>query len=281
LLDYRSGQELATFAPLDAPMVSWLCFNRAGTQLAVAGENNTVQMWDLRSVRRQLAALGLDWSEPSPESPSFLPTNPPGSAEPVEFGFHIPPRAAGTSPRLLDLTAFYNASLTNMWASDGAGNDLASLPPGVQTLSGVDYDVRGSIHVRGGDAALGYPDVVKGIHVGQKCLRLHFLGGVASKPVNGQVVATNLIHYADGNEIEMPVIAGRDTANWWFLPGESAHELDVAWTGSNAWVSGSSYRIRLLHFAWSNPHPDAPIKTLDFISALGGAAPFLVAITAE
>jgi hypothetical protein len=110
---------------------------------------------------------------------------------------------------------------------------------------------------------------------------LHFVGGVRFDPVKGEGVATNRIHYSDGQTIDVPVIAGRDLAKWWFRPGESTDGLDVVWTGSTPKAADDGNKIRLLHFAWSNPRPEVVIESLDFISAVGKAAPFLVAITAE
>ena len=39
--------------------------------------------------------------------------------------------------------------------------------------------------------------------------------------------------------------------------------------------------LRLFRTTWTNPRPDLEIKTLDFISAMSKAGPFLVALTAE
>ena len=40
-------------------------------------------------------------------------------------------------------------------------------------------------------------------------------------------------------------------------------------------------RIRLFRVTWDNPSPDVEIRTLDFVSLMRVAAPFLVAITVE
>jgi hypothetical protein len=52
--------ELATFEE-----GSPLCFSADGTKLAVySAEAKVLMIWDLRQVRRQLAAIGLDWDAP-------------------------------------------------------------------------------------------------------------------------------------------------------------------------------------------------------------------------
>jgi hypothetical protein len=39
--------------------------------------------------------------------------------------------------------------------------------------------------------------------------------------------------------------------------------------------------VQLYHAVWENPWPDAELRSLDFVSALAGPWPFLVAITVE
>ena len=58
LIESATGQELAA---LEAGHQEPLCFSPDGSQLVVSREDGTLQVWDLRSVRRQLAAIGLDW----------------------------------------------------------------------------------------------------------------------------------------------------------------------------------------------------------------------------
>lgn len=64
-------------------------------------------------------------------------------------------------------------------------------------------------------------------------------------------------------------------------PGDRIDGVDVASTGTNERAASSGYEIRLFHWAWPNPRPDAEVESLDLISAQDSAAPFLVAITAE
>ena len=39
-------------------------FSPDGDRLAVATNGDHVQLWDLRLIRQQLAAMGLDWDQP-------------------------------------------------------------------------------------------------------------------------------------------------------------------------------------------------------------------------
>jgi WD40 repeat protein len=70
LVDPDSGREIAT---LDAGTGSsgrfyCLAFSDDGTRLA-AGRDHMIHLWDLRQVRTELAALGLDWNAPPYASP--------------------------------------------------------------------------------------------------------------------------------------------------------------------------------------------------------------------
>jgi serine/threonine protein kinase/WD40 repeat protein/Tfp pilus assembly protein PilF len=61
LIHVPSGRKLARLEAPYPAIIFWLAFSPDGTQLAAATMNHTVQLWDLRAIRRQLAALELDW----------------------------------------------------------------------------------------------------------------------------------------------------------------------------------------------------------------------------
>jgi WD40 repeat protein len=63
LLDPTTAEEVATLSSPDSLLVSWLCFSRDSSRLAVAAENQGLQLWDLRRIREELAAMGLDWRQ--------------------------------------------------------------------------------------------------------------------------------------------------------------------------------------------------------------------------
>jgi WD40 repeat protein len=72
LLAVPSFRELATLESPDPQLLSWLCFSPDGARLAAATETKQIQLWDLRSIRLQLAAMRLDWDAPPLPPP---PTN--------------------------------------------------------------------------------------------------------------------------------------------------------------------------------------------------------------
>jgi len=61
LIDPDTGQELASLSVPSGGAVNGLAFSPDGSQLAVAVQWNVINIWDLRSIRRQLADIGLDW----------------------------------------------------------------------------------------------------------------------------------------------------------------------------------------------------------------------------
>jgi WD40 repeat protein len=76
LVDPDSGRELATLDAGTDSSAHFFClaFSPDGTQLA-AGRDHIIHLWDLRHIRAQLAALGLDWDAP--------PYRPPGRRPPL------------------------------------------------------------------------------------------------------------------------------------------------------------------------------------------------------
>ena len=65
LVDPDTGREVATLETGTGSSASFFClaFNPDGTKLA-AGRDHIIHLWDLRRIREQLAALGLDWNSP-------------------------------------------------------------------------------------------------------------------------------------------------------------------------------------------------------------------------
>jgi WD40 repeat protein len=207
------------------------------------------------------------------------------------MAFHeIPSRPADCPPQLFDLTHCYNAGLAEDWhnAAD-VGNNLGSLPAGLQDFGGVRWDVRGIVQldsVEIAKTAPGYPHQVAGVGVGRKCARLHFLHGAGWPGTNGTVVAKYIVHYADSSNAEIPVVYGRDLRNWQFWPEMADAETTggtVAWRGPQVrWKDHyPDWGVRLYRLTWENPHPDKEIATLDLVSAMQGPAVFVIAITAE
>jgi serine/threonine protein kinase/WD40 repeat protein len=65
LIDPDSGRELARLEDPNQDRADDLTFNADGTQLLTNGEAVSIHVWDLRVIREQLAARGLDWAPAS------------------------------------------------------------------------------------------------------------------------------------------------------------------------------------------------------------------------
>jgi WD40 repeat protein len=66
LLDAATFRELATLTAASPQQITWLCFRPDGSQLAVATAHRQVHLWEIHGIRRQLAALRLDWAPDTP-----------------------------------------------------------------------------------------------------------------------------------------------------------------------------------------------------------------------
>jgi hypothetical protein len=66
LVEPQSGREIARLTAPETASLSPLCFTRDGTRLVCVGPaTQSLYIFDLALIRRQLVALGLDWSGPA------------------------------------------------------------------------------------------------------------------------------------------------------------------------------------------------------------------------
>ncbi len=299
LVDAGTGGEFATLEAENASEISSLAFSPDGTRLAVAGGSDTLHVWDLRAARQQLGKMGLDWEQPpfpavtdktefKFTSATVLGQTPPTASErrKLELARHIPVRDPHAGSNLIDLSPYYNAELKGNWHGDPKENDLADLTNRLQTLAGIEFDVRGLIQVgiKPG-AEEEFVKQVSGIKVGRACQRLQFLHAAirAASLTDGTRLGSYIFHFANGQKSEMPILCGKDVCDWWTEPKEPLNEKGpvVAWIGTNGASRRQGLRIRLFKSAWENPLPDVAIQTIDFVSGQTAGAPFLIAITAE
>ena len=196
----------------------------------------------------------------------------------------FPPRDPSANPRLLDLTAWYNATLTNSWQGFGE-NHLASLPTGIREFDGYQFDVRGVIQLAGTELPAVFPAQVAGIQVAQKCARIHFLHALSGFFKTGNPQASYSMHYTDGEDQKFTLFCDQQIADWWYDPRKPAppSEATVAWTGQNEAAKAYGMALRLYHAVWENPRKDAEIESITFEATVKQflAGPFVVAITLE
>jgi hypothetical protein len=202
-----------------------------------------------------------------------------------------------TNPIQIDLKPRVNASL--LASVDGHGgvqeNNLAELPAGVHTFGGVPFDVEGRIQLLGRDlieSGKRFPVQVKRISVSRRCARIHLLHGASAVRTLDKEIARLVLHYKDGSQAEIGIVAGQEVLDWWGPiyntdAGEERHTTspgtELAWAGSNPWIKKQApeFSLRLYRSTFANPRPNLEISSLDYVSALSDAAPFLVGLTLE
>ncbi len=181
---------------------------------------------------------------------------------------NLPQRDPGTPATHLDLSLFYN------------GHDDVS---GRKSLA-AEFDFRSAIglaHAQADAKSTGELGEVLGIPIARKCRQLHFLHACSSlNNLDGTEVGVYRLHYADGQQKEIPIIYGahlRDYELAWDPKEALARNSRVAWVGENK----DKKRVRLFATAWENERPDVAIESLDFVSRRAGTSPWLLAITVE
>jgi len=212
-----------------------------------------------------------------------------------------PSRDPSAEPGMIDLTDYYNCRLDGMshrkdnWPEEirHLPNNLREVPTGIQTFDGVQFDVRGMVQLLGQvikSDGIPYPDWVNGIEINRKLDRLHVLHATQWSASEGETIGRCVLHYADGSTEEFPIVYGETLADWWVDPNQLP-ELEsgvLAWSGSNPFVRSQHVldsvgvrTVSLFKSSWENPKPDVEVETLDFVSDVTNAAPFLVAVTVD
>ncbi len=66
LIDPKTGREYVRLEDPNQDRAHWLRFSPDGTQLVTTNnDSQSIHVWDLRAIRRQLAEIGLDWNLPA------------------------------------------------------------------------------------------------------------------------------------------------------------------------------------------------------------------------
>ncbi len=186
----------------------------------------------------------------------------------------------------VNLTAQANRALQDEKAGDGVGGwtdqgdvDLRHLPAGQQKFGGIPFWLPATPQERGvvilkGEHTAGFPAAVTGVPIGQKVDTLYFLH--ASAWGSGNEVYKCQIQYANGAMLELPMNYRVNIGEWWNPEDLSA--APVAWSAYHP--VHAKIRLGLYCFAWENPYPLNPIKSVDLVSA-GQSTPLIVALTGK
>ncbi|HZV36536.1 MAG TPA: hypothetical protein VFB72_18305 [Verrucomicrobiae bacterium] len=187
----------------------------------------------------------------------------------------------------------------------GKTNSLAELPSGIHIFGGVPFDVEGSVQLWGRgfadpdkkypDSGRKFPERARGIAIRRKCARIYMLHsvGFVKDEMRGQTVAQLVLHYADGSQEILNIKIGEQVQGWWGPiyktdadPGlceTTAPGTELAWVGTTPSMQERSPEssLRLYKSTFDNPHPDRELLSIDYVSTLTNAAPFMVGMTVE
>lgn len=215
-----------------------------------------------------------------PATPATQPATANNKHEPGKIA-DLQPRDPRADPKLIDLSRYYTLGLSED-ASGALGYTLDLLPRGVQQLGKTQYDLRGIVQVSSREFVAikkDFPASVRGIKVGVTCRTLSFLHASRWTDDEGAQIGTYLIHYANGQIREMPIRFGIELRDWkpQHDPGANAIGPPIAWRAADR----HGAETMLFETEWTNPIPDVRIATIDMVSTMADAAPFLVAVTAQ
>src|SRR5262249_53756204 len=146
---------------------------------------------------------------------------------------------------------------------------LSGMPRGLQRFGGIDFDVRGLVHLdsaylEGVANRLTFPRAASHIPVGQSGRKLHFLHGAGwgLYDPDGTVIGRYIIHFTNGQQREIPVLLGADVYDWILSKARrnqpAAVQSKLAWRGRNAVDEDRNLGLYLK--TWDNPLPEVEIS---------------------
>jgi hypothetical protein len=199
-----------------------------------------------------------------------------------------------SEPVCIDLSKYCTAQLTNSLNSPASvkENNLAALPKGRQVLGGVPFDIEGMVQLSGKKiqewGRKEFPEAVKNIAIGEKCSRLELLHGAGGVYDGyGVAIAELVLHYADTSVSEIEIKNGVHVRDWWGDPRQtiSATNSTLAWTGTNPalkqYGGANPGSLRIYRTTFENPRPDVSLTSVDYVSTMQNASPFLIGLTVE
>jgi hypothetical protein len=170
---------------------------------------------------------------------------------------------------------------------------------GTNTYGGIPFDVEGTVQLMGRVIyefkEKIYPVKIEHIRIDQRCGRIHLLHGASflAEGATGIVIAKLVLHYADGGKAELNIVAGEHVLDWWGPlyttgadPGSiitASQGTTLAWAGSNPWIERQQpgWSLRLYKSTFENPQPAKVLSSIDYVSTMTSAAPFLAGITLQ
>lgn len=221
----------------------------------------------------------VEVARPEPSDPK-VPATPSGRLIPFDEEEHgksvkIDPKAKFVA---IDLKRYVN------WARDEdvftRGHNMGDVPRGKTTLADVPFELanEGALLLGGHRSAeKKWPSHLSGIAVDAKFARLHvFHTSHYWSRGKGTRIGCYRLHYEGGDWAELPIVYGRDLADWCDRWQPEDGRTRLGWAGKNGY-----HAIRFYATAYDNPRPERKVVSIDFISDGASACPCCVAMTLE
>ncbi|MDB6023028.1 MAG: hypothetical protein JWQ04_2885 [Pedosphaera sp.] len=177
-------------------------------------------------------------------------------------------------------------------------NHLLELPRGINIYGGVPFDVEGRVQLMGRGLEQWkriFPVTARNIEIRRKCAKIHLFHGENCN-MDAQergAVARLILHYADDTQQTIEIISGEHLLDWCgaiYTTGVrpeqrvlSSPDAELAWVGQNAFTKRrhKDFSLRLYKSTFANPRPDVEITSVEYVSTMSQAAPFLLGMTVE
>lgn len=206
-----------------------------------------------------------------------------------------PARDPATPKQALDLSPHYTTPLDVATFSEPYSAEMIptyrDLPPGLVRFEGVPFDVRGVMQLALGEEEGAYnawfweywPQAIRGIEVRQSFGHVHGLLAASRETVDGEEIGALVLHYADGEQRELPIVYGRHVRSKHTREGPNSHtELArVVWYRENVTPRQTPRQGRLYKCIWVNPRPEVEVVSVDFVSRMAASGPLIIALTVE
>ncbi len=201
----------------------------------------------------------------------------------------IPARDSRAAPSQLDLSDLYNVGLNEAWGPVGHLETIEQptfgrFPAGLGQFKGIPFDVRGVVCLARADPWwMIFPQRVR-IPVARQLSKLHVLHGAthATAPTEeGAPIGSYVLHYADGQDRECVIRRDREVRDWWVssAPQGDCANGTVAWKGPHPSRQGEL--LQVFKTTYLNPRPEIEVTSIEFVSKLVQAAPFLLGMTVD
>ncbi|MDZ7724401.1 MAG: hypothetical protein U5R06_16750 [candidate division KSB1 bacterium] len=195
--------------------------------------------------------------------------------------YSIPARSRQANQDLIDLTDYYTSALDEDWLGKPKRN-LSFLPKGVQVFAKAAFDVRGILQLAGKSTDGNFSQSGEKIKINRKGRRLHFLHGAVGQADKNVKIGEYILHYTAGQTLHIPILYQRQIMHTWIKNDESLPtDADIAFTSETVDALASDSRVRVYKYTANNPFPGEEIESIDFVSTMTEAAPFLIALTIE